>query len=130
MTGNMLIGAQAVKGAGAPLHAIDPARGEPLQPGFCAGTAEDVARAAELAAAAFDPYRAAPLETRAQFLESIAEGILALGDALIAYNIIKQIGNYGESFEATLGKSSAMKLDRGLNASYKQGGLMYGWPVR
>lgn len=83
LTGNMLIGAQSVKGAGAPLHAIDPARGEPLQPGFHAGTAEDVARAAELAAAAFDPYRAAPLETRAQFLESIAEGILALGDALI-----------------------------------------------
>ncbi|MFP3758720.1 amino acid ABC transporter substrate-binding protein, partial [Cupriavidus sp. SIMBA_020] len=33
-----------------------------------------------------------------------------------AYNIIKQVGNYGESFEATLGKSSAMKLERGLNA--------------
>ncbi|CFO07900.1 amino acid ABC transporter substrate-binding protein [Bordetella pertussis] len=47
-----------------------------------------------------------------------------------AFNIIKQVGNYGESFEATLGKSSAMKLERGLNASYKQGGLMYGWPVR
>ena len=47
-----------------------------------------------------------------------------------AYNIIKQVGNYGESFESTLGKSSAMKLERGLNASYKQGGLMYGWPVR
>ena len=46
------------------------------------------------------------------------------------FNIIKQVGNYGESFEATLGKSSAMKLERGLNASYKQGGLMYGWPVR
>ena len=48
----------------------------------------------------------------------------------VAFNIIKQVGNYGESFEATLGKSSAMKLERGLNASYKQGGLMYGWPVR
>ena len=47
-----------------------------------------------------------------------------------AYNIIKNVGNYGESFEATLGKNSAMKLERGLNASYKQGGLMYGWPVR
>ena len=44
LTGNMLIGAQSVKGAGAPLHAIDPARGEPLQPGFRAGTAEDVRR--------------------------------------------------------------------------------------
>jgi general L-amino acid transport system substrate-binding protein len=40
------------------------------------------------------------------------------------------VGNYGESFESTLGKSSAMKLERGLNASYKNGGLMYGWPVR
>ncbi len=47
-----------------------------------------------------------------------------------AYNIIKNVGNYGESFENTLGKNSAMKLERGLNASYKQGGLMYGWPVR
>ena len=47
-----------------------------------------------------------------------------------AYNIIKSVGNYGESFESTLGKNSAMKLERGLNASYKQGGLMYGWPVR
>lgn len=47
-----------------------------------------------------------------------------------AYHIIKQVGNYGESFEATLGKSSSMKLERGLNASYRQGGLMYGWPVR
>ncbi|SAI67813.1 amino acid ABC transporter substrate-binding protein [Bordetella ansorpii] len=47
-----------------------------------------------------------------------------------AYNIIKQVGNYGEVFERTLGKGSAMKLERGLNASYKQGGIMYGWPVR
>ncbi|AHV94882.1 amino acid ABC transporter substrate-binding protein [Bordetella holmesii] len=47
-----------------------------------------------------------------------------------AYNVIKQVGNYGESFESTLGKNGPMKLDRGLNASYKQGGLMYGWPVR
>ncbi|MVW79183.1 amino acid ABC transporter substrate-binding protein [Bordetella sp. 02P26C-1] len=46
------------------------------------------------------------------------------------YNIIKQVGNYGESFERTLGKDSPMKLERGLNASYKDGGLMYGWPIR
>ena len=42
-----------------------------------------------------------------------------------AYNIIKQVGNYGESFETTLGQKSAMKLERGLNASYKNGGLMW-----
>ena len=47
-----------------------------------------------------------------------------------AYNIIKHIGNYGESFEKNLGPSSPLKLERGLNASYRNGGLMYGWPVR
>lgn len=46
------------------------------------------------------------------------------------YNLIKQVGNYGESFERNLGPSSAMKLDRGLNAQWRDGGLMYGWPVR
>jgi general L-amino acid transport system substrate-binding protein len=47
-----------------------------------------------------------------------------------AYNIIKQVGNYGESFDRTLGTNSPMKLERGLNASYKNGGVLYGWPVR
>src|SRR3546814_13282467 len=43
-----------------------------------------------------------------------------------AYNIIKQVGNYGESFERNIGMSSAMKLERGLNAQWQKGGLMYG----
>lgn len=47
-----------------------------------------------------------------------------------AYNIIKQVGNYGESFEKNIGMGSAMKLERGLNAQWKEGGLMYGWPIR
>lgn len=47
-----------------------------------------------------------------------------------AYNIVKQVGNYGESFERNLGASSALKLERGLNGQWKKGGLMYGWPVR
>lgn len=47
-----------------------------------------------------------------------------------AYNIIKQVGNYGESFERNLGKNTALKLERGLNAQWRDGGLMYGWPVR
>jgi len=47
-----------------------------------------------------------------------------------AYSIIKQVGNYGEMFEATLGMGSAMKLERGLNAQWRDGGLMYGWPIR
>ena len=47
-----------------------------------------------------------------------------------AYNIIKQIGNYGESFDRNVGAGSALKLDRGLNAQWYQGGIMYGWPIR
>jgi general L-amino acid transport system substrate-binding protein len=47
-----------------------------------------------------------------------------------AYNIIKQVGNYGESFERNVGKESPLKLDRGVNALWTNGGLMYAWPVR
>ena len=47
-----------------------------------------------------------------------------------AYNIVRQVGNYGESFERNLGMASAMKLPRGLNAPWRDGGQMYGWPVR
>ena len=47
-----------------------------------------------------------------------------------AYNIIKQVGNYGESFERTVGMDSPLKLERGINAQWRDGGLMYGWPVR
>ncbi len=47
-----------------------------------------------------------------------------------AYNIIKQVGNYGESFARNIGKDSPMKLERGLNAQWRDGGLMYGWPIR
>ena len=47
-----------------------------------------------------------------------------------AVQIVKQVGNYGEVFERNLGQGSAMKLPRGVNASYKQGGVMYAWPVR
>jgi general L-amino acid transport system substrate-binding protein len=46
------------------------------------------------------------------------------------YNIIKQVGNYGQSFERNVGKDSPLKLERGLNALWTKGGLMYGMPVR
>jgi len=44
-----------------------------------------------------------------------------------AYNIIKQVGNYGEAFERNLGPNSALKLDRKgtLNALWTDGGMMY-----
>jgi general L-amino acid transport system substrate-binding protein len=44
------------------------------------------------------------------------------------YQIVKQVGNYGEVFERTLGKGSPLKLDRGINAQWNKGGLMYAPP--
>lgn len=44
--------------------------------------------------------------------------------------VIKQVGNYGEIFERNVGKGSPLKIDRGLNALWNQGGLQYAPPVR
>jgi general L-amino acid transport system substrate-binding protein len=46
------------------------------------------------------------------------------------YNVIKQVGNYGEIFQRNVGKESPLKLDRGVNALWTQGGLMYSPPFR
>ena len=47
-----------------------------------------------------------------------------------AYNIVKQVGNYGESFERNVGPKSPLNLPRGLNNLWNKGGLMYAYPVR
>lgn len=47
-----------------------------------------------------------------------------------AYQIVKQVGNYGEIFERTLGQDSLLKLQRGLNELASKGGLMYSAPFR
>ena len=53
----------------------------------------------------------------------------ALGlDDKWAYNIVKQIGNYGESFERNLGAGSQLRIPRGLNALWTQGGMQYSPP--
>jgi general L-amino acid transport system substrate-binding protein len=55
----------------------------------------------------------------------------ALGlDEKWAYTIIKQIGNYSESFERNVGMGSPLKLQRGINALWTKGGLMYPLPLR
>jgi general L-amino acid transport system substrate-binding protein len=47
-----------------------------------------------------------------------------------AYQVVKQVGNYGESFERNLGTATPLKIARGLNAQWKDGGLMYSPPFR
>jgi general L-amino acid transport system substrate-binding protein len=55
----------------------------------------------------------------------------ALGvDEAWVYNIVKQVGNYGESFERNVGKSTPLKIERGLNALWSKGGLQYAQPIR
>lgn len=84
LTGEMLIGNQTIRGTQGSQQAFDPTQHTPIpEPVFGMGSAEDVKAAAAKAEAAFDPYRQLPLETRAIFLETIAENLLALGDALI-----------------------------------------------
>ncbi len=47
-----------------------------------------------------------------------------------AYQVVKQVGNYGEVFEKNLGTGSPLKIERGLNALWTKGGLQYGMPIR
>ncbi|HYD65221.1 amino acid ABC transporter substrate-binding protein [Azospirillum sp.] len=55
----------------------------------------------------------------------------ALGvDEKWAYNVVKKVGNYGEIFEKNVGKNTPLKLERGLNALWTQGGLQYAAPFR
>jgi general L-amino acid transport system substrate-binding protein len=44
-----------------------------------------------------------------------------------ALNIVKQVGNYAESFDANL---KPLGFERGLNRLWNQGGLMYAPPIR
>jgi len=47
-----------------------------------------------------------------------------------AYNVIKNVGNYGEIYERNLGEGTATFIPRGLNSLYKDGGLLYSPPFR
>ena len=47
-----------------------------------------------------------------------------------AYDVIKQVGNYGEIFDRNLGMQSPWKFQRGTTALWNKGGLMYALPLR
>lgn len=47
-----------------------------------------------------------------------------------AYRALKATGNYGEIFERNVGKDSPLKLERGLNKLWNQGGILYAPPIR
>lgn len=47
-----------------------------------------------------------------------------------AYRIIKKVGNYGEIFDRSVGMKTPLKMQRGLNALWNKGGIMYAPPIR
>jgi alpha-ketoglutaric semialdehyde dehydrogenase len=83
ITGDMLIGATAVRGRESQFNAVNPATGEKIEPVFGGGGEAEVNQACALAWAAFDVYRETSLDARAVFLETIAQKIMDLGDELI-----------------------------------------------
>ncbi len=45
-------------------------------------------------------------------------------------NVVKAVGNYGEMFDRNIGQQSPLKIERGKNALWTQGGLQYAMPFR
>ncbi|WP_078585173.1 aldehyde dehydrogenase (NADP(+)) [Streptomyces anulatus] len=83
LTGHSLLAGREAPGTGDAWHAIAAATGEPFGPPHRDASAEQVAEAARLAAADARAFRALPPGRRAAFLDACAEGIEALGDALL-----------------------------------------------
>ena len=82
ITGSILIGAAELS-SDERFTSVDPSTGQTIAPEFSAAGAEHVERACALAEEAFASYAATDPETRAAFLEAVAEAILSIGDELI-----------------------------------------------
>lgn len=80
----MIIAGELVSGTGDEIRGFDPAAEVELEPAYRHGDQSNVEAACAAAALAFGPYRATTSEVRAAFLESIADNIDALRDALVA----------------------------------------------
>ncbi|MDH3999080.1 MAG: aldehyde dehydrogenase family protein, partial [Desulfuromonadales bacterium] len=84
LSGRQLIGGELCAEGNVVFRAIDPQSGEHLAPPFHQASNAEVAQAAELAEAAFDPFRNISIDQRADFLDAIGEELTAIGPQLIA----------------------------------------------
>jgi alpha-ketoglutaric semialdehyde dehydrogenase len=82
ISGDLFIGNDRVRSART-FQAINPATGALLDPGFSVADTEAVERACELAWSAFDRFRELHPESRARFLQTIADRIVDLGEELL-----------------------------------------------
>src|ERR1700734_3977225 len=81
VVGATYIAGDAVFGDAGAFRAVDPADGAALEPGFQFADSKLVARAVELAEAAFEPCRAPPIEQRARRLELPTDETDAVAEA-------------------------------------------------
>lgn len=81
--GRYFIGVEELSGEGETFRALDPRTGKEIGPVYHSSSLEDVETACALAEDAFHTYSRLAPETRAKFLDRIAEEIEALGDELI-----------------------------------------------
>jgi general L-amino acid transport system substrate-binding protein len=47
-----------------------------------------------------------------------------------AFEIVRQVGNYGEVYDRNLGRGSPLNIPRGMNLSWREGGMLYAPPIR
>src|SRR5437764_15445842 len=83
LSGKNSISGEMSREAGKTFSANNPATGQQLDPSFYEASQGEIDRALVLAEKAFEDYRKAAPEKTAQFLERIADEIVALGDELI-----------------------------------------------
>lgn len=83
ITGEAIIGGVQERGAAGSFQAWNPTTRALMEPSFHMVTPQQIDRACSLAGEAFDTFRATSDEQRANFLDAVAEQILAIGDELI-----------------------------------------------
>ena len=77
-------------------------------------------------------YNKSSKDPEALYLLGVTKGIgQAVGlDDQWATRVIKAVGNYDQAFERDLGASSGLAIERGLNQTWRHGGLLYARPIR
>jgi len=83
LLGTSIIGRSRAARSGKTFHGVQASTGESIEPIYYSADAQDLDRAAHLAAAAFPVYRDMERQRKAAFLREIAAEIEALGDSLI-----------------------------------------------
>jgi 2,5-dioxopentanoate dehydrogenase len=84
LNGRSLLGAEASSGKGESFRAINPANNQPLEPAFVSASSDDVARAAQLAAATAPILASTSGTSRATLLRSIADELTRDGATIVA----------------------------------------------